>query len=42
MKKIENYETPILLEIGYSTEGVLCLSLGGSTEDYNVNEEADW
>ena len=42
MKKIENYETPILWEIGYSTEGVLCLSLGSSTEDYNVNEEADW
>ena len=42
MKKMKDYETPILQEIGYSTEGVLCLSLGATTEDYNVNEEADW
>ena len=42
MKQTKNYETPILHEIGYSTEGVLCLSLGATTEDYNVNEEADW
>jgi hypothetical protein len=42
MKQTKNYETPILQEIGYSSEGVLCLSLGATTEDYNVNEEADW
>ena len=42
MKRIDNYETPILLEFEYSSEGVLCLSLGATTEDYNVNEEADW
>ena len=42
MKQTKNYETPILQEIGCSSEGVLCLSLGAKTEDYNVNEEADW
>ena len=42
MKRMENYETPLLREVGYSSEGVLCLSLGATTEDYNVNDEADW
>lgn len=42
MKHSQNYESPLLLEVGYSLEGVLCLSLGATTEDYNVNEEADW
>ena len=37
-----DYESPAVYVLGCSTEGVLCLSLVGSTEDYNVNEEADW
>ena len=42
MKQTKNYEAPLFWETAYSAEGVLCMSLGATTEDYNVNEEADW
>lgn len=43
MKRImQNYEAPLIHEVGYSAEGVLCMSIGSTTENYNVNEEADW
>lgn len=36
------YEAPLTQVIGYSVEGVLCMSPTGSTENYNVHDGIDW
>ena len=38
----QSYEAPIFREIGYSVEGVLCMSLNGETEEYKIWDETDW
>ena len=42
MKQIEKYETPVMEVVEQLCEGVLCVSVVGTTENYNVHEETDW
>ena len=42
MNKLKNYETPVMEVVEHLCEGVLCVSVVGTTENYNVHEEKDW
>ena len=36
------YETPAGREYGFTSEGVLCMSVPTQLEDYDVLDETDW